>query len=190
MNGIDVSHWQVVIDWQKVKEAGIGFAFIKATEGNRTTDSRFAENWRKAQAAGISRGAYHYFRFGARNQAQFFLKVMGSDRGELPPVVDVEDTGRKPDLLLLKQFIDTLVAAGARPMIYTAAWFWNNARWGGPVPWAEDYDLWVAHYTTAQTPLLPTDWHTWRFWQYSNSGTVAGINAAVDLDRENIFPAG
>lgn len=182
--GIDVSLYQKVIDWKKVKAAGVDFAYIKATQGNNITDPFFSVNWQAAKQAGVLRGAYHFYKFGILNQANYFNTALGSDRGELPPVVDVEDESAPPDLASLKIFIDAIAASGARTIIYTAAWFWNNARWGGYVKWAKDYDLWVAWYKPTPAPTIPTDWTTWRFWQYGQ-GTCSGIGVKVDLDRCN-----
>lgn len=179
--GIDVSVWQKVIDWKKVKAAGVDFAYIKATQGNDITDPRFAANWVAAKQAGIQRGAYHFYKFGQAGQADRFLNALGSDRGELPPAVDVEDETAPPDLAGLWVFINTLPS---RPVIYTARWFWNVQRWGGPVPWAKDYDLWVAWYPMTPAPTIPSDWQTWKIWQYGQ-GTCSGISTNVDLDRVN-----
>ena len=59
--GIDVSSHQRDIDWSQVSADGVGFAYIKATEGAGFTDSHFRSNWDGARAAGITPGAYHYF---------------------------------------------------------------------------------------------------------------------------------
>ena len=61
VHGIDVSHHQGKIDWPAVAVDGVGFAFIKATEGGDFVDPRFAENWKASAKAGIPRGAYHFF---------------------------------------------------------------------------------------------------------------------------------
>ena len=70
--GIDVSKWQGEIDWRKVTDAEVRFAYIKATEGTGYTDPCFTANWQSAQSAGLLRGAYHYFhpRLDARTRAQ------------------------------------------------------------------------------------------------------------------------
>lgn len=183
--GIDVSLYQKVIDWKKVKAAGVDFAFIKATQGNDITDPRFAANWVAAKQAGIMRGAYHFYEFGSLvSQAHQFIAALGSDRGELSPVVDVEDTTANPDIKEVKAFIDILSSNGIKPIIYTGAWFWNTRRWGGPVPWASQYDLWVAWYPMTPAPTIPSDWATWRIWQYGQ-GRCDGIGGAVDLNRAN-----
>ena len=184
--GIDVSLYQGVIDWTLVKIQKM-FAFIKATQGNDIVDPKFDTNWMGAKVAGVLRGAYHYYKFGVdpTAQANLFCSKLSADKGELQPVVDVEDTTAPADATQLKQFIDLVTSRlGVKPIIYTGAWFWNNARWGGAVTWAKDYDLWVANYGVT-TPTLPTDWTTYKYWQYSNAGAVAGISGKVDLDQFN-----
>src|SRR5690349_14781030 len=82
------------IDWHRVAAAGYSFAYIKATEGGDHRDSLFQNNWRDAQAAGLRRGAYHFFtlcRPGA-DQAAAFIAAVPLD-GELPPSVDLEFGG-------------------------------------------------------------------------------------------------
>src|ERR1700757_3658589 len=93
--GIDVSHYQGKIDWKKVTQAGVNFAFIKVTDGTNSTDSYFAANWMNARQAGIRRGAYHFFRAqeDAALQAKQFVAALGNDVGELPPVLDFEVLG-------------------------------------------------------------------------------------------------
>src|SRR5581483_7236413 len=60
--GIDVSHYQGTINWTSVKNSGVSFAFIKATEGLTIKDQDFDANWAGAKAVGIVRGAYHFAR--------------------------------------------------------------------------------------------------------------------------------
>ncbi|RYH05608.1 MAG: hypothetical protein EON57_07475, partial [Alphaproteobacteria bacterium] len=61
IHGIDVSKYQGDIDWDTARKGGVSFAYLKATEGGDRVDQRFAENWRAARAAGMPRGAYHFF---------------------------------------------------------------------------------------------------------------------------------
>jgi lysozyme len=60
VHGVDVSKYQGDIDWRSAREAGVDFAFIKATEGGNHADDKFMQNWQGAKAAGIPRGAYHF----------------------------------------------------------------------------------------------------------------------------------
>jgi GH25 family lysozyme M1 (1,4-beta-N-acetylmuramidase) len=62
LKGIDVSHWDGKIDWAQVKNAGVGFAYIKATEGTNFVDSQFAHNLAGAKDVGLPFGLYHFLR--------------------------------------------------------------------------------------------------------------------------------
>ena len=93
VSGIDVSQFQLTVDWTKVKAAGAQFVFIKASEGVTITDPNFAVNRQGAKAAGLICGAYHLFRPRDTVQAQVdnFVAAVGTvEVGELPPVLDVE----------------------------------------------------------------------------------------------------
>jgi lysozyme len=94
VHGIDVSKYQGEIDWNKVRDSGVKFAWIKATEGGDHADSKFLQNWNGAKAAGVPRGAYHFVhwcRHPMEEMAWFFSKVP-VDPMALPPVLDVEAT--------------------------------------------------------------------------------------------------
>ena len=99
IHGIDVSHHQATIDWQAVKDMQdknikIGFAFIKATEGLSNTDNAYRRNWFKAKEQHISRGAYHFFiaSKSGKAQAQNFIETVALEKGDMPPVLDIEQT--------------------------------------------------------------------------------------------------
>lgn len=182
--GIDVSRWQGEVDWQRVKDAGYRFAFIRATIGDFYADPRFYTNWTGAQDAGILVSAYHVVTPNepAESQIAYFFDVLDGRVSDLPLVMDVErDDGA--EVTEISQCVrDCLQFVRARdgrgPIIYTARWCWNryvltSAEW-------QSYDLWTASYTTE--PILPRDWSTWRFWQYSERGQVSGISAATDLN--------
>ena len=183
VQGIDVSHFQGDVDWQQVARAGMSFAFAKATEGITYTDPRFAANWAGIQAAGLLRGAYHFFEANddAAAQAQHFLATVQLAAGDLPPVLDVETTagmsnsqiwsGVSTWLQLVEQ------ETGRQPLLYTAPGFWNAHQ---PDLALTRYPLWLADYATQ--PTLPTGWTSWLFWQHSQTGSVAGVTGAVDLD--------
>ncbi len=96
VQGIDVSHYQGQIDWQQMREQGIGFAYIKATEGSFYVDECYKQNMTDAEKAGIAAGAYHFFSFDSpgETQAEHFIQTVGGD-GTLIPVVDVEYYGNK-----------------------------------------------------------------------------------------------
>src|SRR5262245_48058079 len=89
--GVDVSHHQGHIAWAKLPRQGVDFAYIKATEGGDHADSRFSINWRAAHAAGIRRGAYHFFTLcrSGREQAYHFIRHVPVDAAALAPAVDL-----------------------------------------------------------------------------------------------------
>ena len=197
--GIDVSYWNAGIDWPKVRAAGQRFVLIKASEGDVYLDPTFDDNWRGAKAAGLLRGAYHFFRANgdAKKQANRFIDYVKSmsDDGELPPVLDLETSdGQSRDKIIsrAKTWLDLVEAAFHRkPMIYSGQYFLQDCfsePGGGPPVWAKEYPLWLAQYPSQYTPgmqpYLPRGWFKWSFWQYSEKGRVNGINAHVDL---NIF---
>jgi lysozyme len=196
--GIDVSKDQGSVAWGAVADAGIVFAFIKATDGMTYVDPMFAQNWQEAGAAGLLRGAYHFFRAedDPQTQATWFWQTVGGP-GELPLVVDVEETMGQPASVVVANLTAFLASleqlTGKQPIIYTDPGFWNGlgtSAFGA-------YPLWVANYGVAQ-PTLPAGWAIWDFWQYSETGQVAGIQGDVDLDvfsgpasaLQRAFPSG
>jgi lysozyme len=198
--GIDVfSNDGNLIDWQTVKNSDISFAFAKATEGETYVDSLFTEHWKSMKAAGIIRGAYHFFRplKDPKLQADNFLKqIQDLEIGDLPAVLDIEHYPEKIALEwqqvslnqrinIIQQWLDRVEAATKRkPMIYSSPGFWDE--------YMEDsqafinYPLWLAHYTNEPEPTVPANnWggKGWTIWQYTETGTVAGINSNIDRNR-------
>lgn len=76
VHGIDVSKWNGDVDWPTVRQSGVSFVFIKATEGKDMVDPRFDEYWRKARAAGLPHAPYHFYYFcsTADEQADWFIR--------------------------------------------------------------------------------------------------------------------
>lgn len=198
--GIDVSYWNAGIDWPKVRAAGQRFVFAKATEGDYYADPTFDDNWRGAKAAGLLRGAYHFFRANvdAKKQANKFIDYVRSmsDTAELPPVLDLEthDNQAKEKIISrAKTWLDLVEGAfNRKPIIYSGQYFlqdYLSEPGGGPPSWAKEYPLWLAQYPNVYVPgsqpVLPRGWFHWTFWQYSEKGRVNGINANVDLNLFN-----
>lgn len=182
VRGIDVSHFQGEIDWQAVAADGVRFCFIKATEGVDNIDPMFQRNWSGAEAAGLLRGAYHFFHpnLDARQQAEHFLSVVTLDGDSLPPALDIEVTDGVDVQGLqtgIRAWVETVQAAVCcKPVIYTDPSFWREnvkADLSG-------YPLWLACY--ASEASVPADWQTWTFWQHSDQGAVKGIDGPADLD--------
>lgn len=192
--GIDVAHHQGAINWQQVADDGIRFAFIRASavgtsSGKNFADRRFEENWQNAQAAGLLLSAYHFYipQEDCIAQIDYFLSILANRDRNFPLVLDFEKTGG----LSADQVADCIHRAvdaiedhtGQKPIIYSRATWW-----GRYVPVTEkwiNYDFWVANYGNPAGPLLPDHWSDWRFWQWTEEGTVPGIATAVDLNWFN-----
>lgn len=183
--GIDVSHHQENIDWAVVAKS-VHFVFIKATEGVTYTDPHFRDNWKQAGENGLLRGAYHFYRpdSPADKQAEHFAATVGKE-SELPLVLDLENPVGLPDSAQLlkdvKLFLDTVEqSTGRKPIIYTMPNFWNMHMKGAV--WANQYDLWIAHYTTRAEPSVPAPWDHWLFWQYTQTGN----GKSVGIEEGNV----
>ncbi len=182
--GIDVSHYQGTIDWNQVRSVGTQFAFIKALEGITSTDPQFQANWRGAKAAGLLCGAYHFYLPGddPTQQAEAFLSTYQPSPGDLPPVLDIETTNGQSTSVVVQGIQAWLSAVEAKvgvpPILYTDPSFWKSLGAGQQF---SGYPLWIADYGVS-TPAVPAGWKNWTFWQTSQSGSVAGVTGAVDLD--------
>jgi lysozyme len=183
IQGIDVSHFQNTVDWHQVAQAGKQFAFIKATQGLTYVDPQLQTNWPGMKAAGLVRGAYHFYEPGddPRQQAEFFLETVKLGPGDLPPALDVETANGQSasDIVKgLQVWLSTIQQElGVTPLLYTGRTFWNSL---GTEAFS-GYPLWIAEYGVT-IPVLPSGWTTWSFWQFSETGTVSGIQGSVDLD--------
>ncbi|MXV13890.1 glycoside hydrolase family 25 protein [Pedobacter sp. HMF7056] len=190
VHGIDVSYAQGHIDWKRVRQmeennVRVSFAFIKATEGVLLVDPYFKRNWREAPKNGITCGAYHFFRPQKNGtwQARFFMQNVQFEKGDLPPVVDVERLdGATPTVMRkeLQRFLTHVERkTGVRPIIYTGLSYYKDYLAGH----FNDYPLWIAHYNQP-VPRLSKQ-VKWHFWQHSETARVNGINHAVDFDAFN-----
>ncbi|MER8536297.1 muramidase [Mesorhizobium sp. M1005] len=190
VHGVDVSRWQGNVNWGKLRAQGANFAYIKATDGGDHLDPMFTRNWRSADAAGLKRGAYHFFYWcrTAGEQADWFIRNVPRVEGALPPVIDVEWNGdssckRRPSrqkvLEKMQVFMDKLERYyGQRPIIYTAPDFYRDNLRGAFL----DYPFWLRAVAAHPSKVYPG--RKWLFWQYSGSGLSHGVRGRIDL---NVF---
>jgi lysozyme len=190
--GIDVSgSWQGQPDWTRVAAAGTLFAFAKATEGMTFTDGSFAYNWQGIKAAGLVRGAYHLARPSnntAESEADHFLAQVnaagGLQTGDLV-ALDVEDTNTTENLhdwtLAWLQRVEAQI--GFKPLLYSGTWYMDPHGLSGVDDLAA-YPLWFSSYNNQfdNVPAAPPNWTQILIHQYTEQGTVDGIEAKVDLD--------
>jgi len=198
--GIDVSNCNGNIDWAKVGDAGIKFAFVKCTEGATFQDKLHTQNLTNGRAAGLAMGGYHYARpdtdsglgtKDAQNEAEAFAKALGKiQKGDLRPAIDLED-GLKTDdeynaqwLLAFSAHFEKLT--GVKPIIYTALWAVDLYLAGAkPATKAElaKIPLWWASYGGTIEPYQKLKiWDTWSVWQWTGGGAVPGVTGKVDRD--------
>ena len=209
--GIDVSHYSGNVDWAAAAKAGVPTVYIKATQGTNVTDSKFAENWKGATAAGIRAGAYHFLSSlsDPTAQAEHFLSVYSKDirsADDLPPVLDVEwdfspksASGQQSDRWSSKSPDEIVTAIKAwtdrvaqdlpddTPIrIYTATRWWTTRIKDAGNDLAEKHLLWISDYTSQDlkngTPTVPEGFKPVA-WQFTDKGTVPGISPSVDVSE-------
>ena len=200
-NGIDVSKWQGKIDWQKVKNSGVEFAFIRigyrGENGIIYKDDNADYNIQQAQKAGVLVGVYFFStavsETEAKEEAEWTLKAIEGYKISYPVVYDCEgykiSTSRMYGLTAEERtnhamtFLKTVAAAGYDAMFYGAineivdATCWDITRI------EKKYKVWVAHYSTVVYPNKEKPDYANRCdaWQYTNKGSVSGISGNVDM---------
>lgn len=183
VRGIDASHHQGDIDWQRVRRDRIGFAYLKATEGSSFTDPRFADHARAARRAGLRVGGYHYFTLCSPGapQAEHFAEVLDvAEANSLPPAIDLEllgncsDPPARSDLIReIQTFVDVVERrTGQRIVVYAYPDF--ESRYG--IAHALHRRLWVRR--IGNTPPVGD----WWIWQRDDQASIDGIEGPADLN--------
>ncbi len=192
VRGVDVSHHNGRVNWTKVADQGVLFAYIKITEGSSHMDRQAKRNLKKAAESGIGVGVYHFFAF-RRNgveQANYFLSKLKNVKMDLPPAIDVEyakinkkSYSKSVNDRLARNIalFDSVVYActGQRCVIYTNKECYEDVI-KGRFP---DNDLWICNLTEEPDNIK---YPNWVMWQHSHRGELEGIKTDVDL---NVFHA-
>jgi lysozyme len=201
VQGVDVSRWQGDVNWTSMKNAGIHFAFAKATEGVDFVDIKFHQNMANARAAGVWIGPYHYGRpdsfeedpLDAAKEANDFVDAIEqyyqTPGFTLQPVLDMEEfdlTGVADFRAFLSEWVrdfnDVVEQRLGFPAIIYAGSSYINAFFE---PNLAQYDLWLANWNYAppgEPPAAATGiFGDWDFWQHTGSGSVGGISP---IDRD------
>lgn len=160
---------------------------LKATEGLEMKDDRFAEYWEAARAAGLRRGAYHFFRTSTDPiaQARNYIGSVSLSYNDLPPVLDIEtmhrgctrgEVNRKA-----KQWLEAVKEHyGRTPVIYTSD---SYARDILDDEIKRDYPLWIARYNSEPPSSAP-----WKLWQFTDKAVVYGVRGYADLSVCASYP--
>lgn len=191
VQGIDISKYQGEIDWNRVRRAGIAFAYMKVSEGGDHVDERFYRNWEASSRAGVARGVYHFMYWcrTASEQAVWFSQAVPHDPTQLPPVLDLEwnhasvscpnKVSRADALAKIHKMLEIMeYHTGKKPVIYTDITFHREVL-EGEFP---GYEFWLR--SVAAEPRHRYRDRDWAFWQYTATGRVPGVSGNVD---RNVF---
>ena len=199
LSGIDVSEHQGTIDWKKVKAAGIDYAMIRAGFGweeiDDQTDASLVQNVTGAKQAGLPFGLYHYSYADtveeAKKEAEFLLDILEANNiapSDLsyPTAFDIEEpdrlnvSQRRVNTDMVNAFCEIIRDAGYLPMVYASKTVIQDYLYYDEI---SANNIWMAAWTSTPNDTeifdncFPVD-----MWQYSESGTVDGINGRVDLN--------
>lgn len=212
--GIDISKYQhrigrkvYSIDWSDLRITNLGhiskkkidgvvdypvsFIYIKATEGQTVVNPYYAKDIRDARRHGYAVGAYHFMSLRpAFRQAAFFLKKARPQKGDLPPMLDVELTdGQIKSMGGVKVLFEEILVwlrtverhCHTVPVLYISQEYVNKY-----IPLAPDelkkYPIWIARYGEYK-PYVHL-----QYWQLSPDGKVKGIHGDVDINVYNGLP--
>ena len=193
--GIDVSHHNGKISWQRVKDSGIDFAYIRVGysgyDGEIKPDNRFFENYKGASDAGLKVGVYIYSynkdEKSAQKTARELSKILKGKNLVMPVAFDVEETShniftsktKDENARLCLSFFNALKNEGFDGILYTYTSFLQNYI---NIDMLKDFDLWIADYRdkTGQSCPYKGDFSIWQY--KGNEGRCDGVNGPCDLN--------
>lgn len=189
--GMDVSYWQGLINWERVKADDIDFAILRCgyvkTLGRPQVDQQWKRNAQECERLGIPYGVYIYSYAktveAAKAEADHVINTLKGFSPTYPVYFDLEEKSLESTsnrMLLANMasaFCDKIAAAGYTPGIYANTNWWNNYLTD---PVFDQWERWVAQYNSKCSYTRGS----YRLWQCSASGKVDGIVGNVDLDLE------
>ena len=186
--GIDVSEYQGEISWSYVdtleNKHPLHYVFIRATVGKDRKDRKFEKNWLGAKENKMIRGAYHYYRPNENSleQAELFIKTVTLQKGDLPPVLDIEKLPKNQSIANLKLGLKRWLHAveshyGVKPIIYSGESYYEDFL----KEELGDYLFWIANYNFYREEIA----EDWLFWQFTEKASVPGIKGNVDVNIYN-----
>jgi lysozyme len=186
--GFDVSEFQGKVDWEEVEildeKYPVQFVFIRATAGNNYVDRQFKRNWTGAKENKIMRGAYHYYRPNENSieQADLFIKTVKLQKGDLPPVLDIEKLPKNQPLDSLKKGLKRWLNKvekhyQVRPIIYSGERYYSDFL----KEEFSEYLFWIANYNFYREKIEDD----WLFWQFTEKASLPGIKHRVDVNIYN-----
>ena len=185
-NGIDVSRWQDEVDWCRVKESGIDFAFLRISN-HYLEDFTFETKYQDASSVGMPLGVYCYSRATtveeAEEEARILLSILNGRKLEYPIALDMEDAVHKASGMtketlhqMIHAFKQVVENAGYQFVLYSYLTFFNTNLDNTAL---DGIDLWVARYRSLKLGSGYTGTGNEKYWQY-NSGQYSGSDFHVD----------
>lgn len=182
--GIDVSHYQWDIDWKKVKEDGVWFAYIKGTEGDDWVDDAFDKNYTWAKKSSLPVWMYHFYslRISPEKQLENLTKVLSWKVFDLPIVIDLEflwNSKVRPEVDVFQKDLQEFIfwvkslQKWRKPILYTTNEFKEQYLAGNTF---YDYSLWIRD--IVRSPIFDN----WTIWQYKNRWHISWIRWFVDFN--------
>ena len=181
--GIDISHHQGNIDFDKLK-GNIDFAMVRTSYGAFYEDRNYKQNIAGLERIGVPYGLYHFSYAtsvdDAKKEAEGFINLIKNYKPTYPVVIDIESSDRTADLRgdtlvnIANTFCKMVQDSGYYVMIYANLYFFNNKLNSSSL---NNYDKWLAQWSSKPTYNKP-----FGMWQYSDKGSIPGINGNVDLD--------
>lgn len=183
--GIDVSHWNGIVDWKCVAGSGIRFAMLKCINKSNQIEKNFEYNYQECMKNNIYVGVYIYVMATTKEKAKAaidaLLNIIKNKNIQYGVWLDIEDTvladlKELPELIEI--MLDRLHRAGYTAGVY-CDFSWYNKYFKG-----KQYLFWIARYPAKDNgevhPAL--DPGIGVCWQYSKKGNVPGIAGNVDMD--------
>ena len=187
IQGVDVSHFQGDVDWNKLEDQGISFAYIKATEGSSYADPCLDKNYQGIQNTNMDYGFYHFLSLESspEDQLENYKSAVDEYHMDLLPAIDIEWYGDKrqnpPDkelvLSTLSQMVSLMEAEyGQKPVVYTTQSYYFKYFRGEEL----DFPLWIR-----DVYIKPIQ--DWTIWQYTDRAILDGYNGdEIYIDRDVI----
>lgn len=189
VQGIDISRWNGSMSFS-ITKTKCQYAYIRLGYGTQWKDASADTFYRDAGLNDFPVGVYWYCKIGqdVNLTAESFASEIASHPPQLDFVIDAEETTlNSNDTLNWLKTLDSKLTqlTGKKAVVYTSAGFWNpnvarSSNWLNRV-------LWVANWTTRDTPYMPYDWSTWVHWQWSANGNrkaaeYGSTNGDPDMD--------
>lgn len=187
VRGIDVSHHNSIIDWNRLREGNVTFAYLKSTEGISHHDRDYTQNYRLAKDAGLKVGTYHFYTFGmdGEQQAEHFIRSSKVYSQDLVPAIDVEHS-RINIFSRDKNFVDKTIRElkrlektlfehyGVHPVLYTNKECYKIYIKGN----FPKNRVWICDLYAEPRDEI----ENWVIWQFSHTGKMEGVDNAIDLN--------